>query len=73
MIGCFGYLIDVFIFFLFPSYRAISIPGLAVAAIAEVSTIVWLLLKGAKIPSKGADKESKEEKVEKKRKLERED
>jgi len=50
MIGSCGYLIDVFISFLFPSYRAISIPGLAVATIAEFSLPMGLLLKGAKIP-----------------------
>jgi hypothetical protein len=64
MFGCFGYLIHVFQYFLFPSYEVIAYPGLAVATIAEFSLLGWLLLKGAKIPSKGADKESKEEKVE---------
>ena len=49
MIGCFGHLIDIFTFFLFPSYEVITYPGLAVATIAEFSFCGWLLLKGAKV------------------------
>ena len=52
MIGCFGYLIDVLQFFLFPGYEVITYPGLAVAAFAELSFPVWLLLKGVKVQPK---------------------
>ena len=50
IIACFGYLIELITFFLFPSYQVITYPGLAVATIAEFSFCGWLLLKGAKIP-----------------------
>jgi len=46
MIGCFGYLIDFFQYFLFPSYEVITYPGLAVATIAEFSLCGSLLFKG---------------------------
>jgi hypothetical protein len=49
MIGCFGYLIDFFQYFLFPDYEVITYPGLAVATIAEISLCGWLLLKGVKV------------------------
>ncbi len=48
MIGCFGYLIELFTVFVFPSYEMISYLGLAVAIIAEFSLTFWLLLKGVK-------------------------
>lgn len=54
MIACFGYLIDVFVIFLFPSYEAIAYPGLAVAATAEISFGLWLLFKGLKKPRQDA-------------------
>lgn len=44
--GCFGYLIDFFVRFLLPSYPMISIPGLAIATIAEISAIGMLLIHG---------------------------
>ena len=46
MIGCFGYLLDFFQYFLFPNYEVITYPGLAVATIAEFSLCGWLLIKG---------------------------
>lgn len=49
MAGCFGYLIDFFQNFLFPAHHVISYPGLAIATIAEVSFLLWLLIKGADI------------------------
>lgn len=54
MIACVGYLIDVFLVFLFPSYEAIAYPGLAVAAIAEISFGLWLLFKGLQKPPQDA-------------------
>ena len=51
MITCFSILIEVFTFFLFPSYRAIiSQVVMAPAAIGEFALCGWLLIKGAKIP-----------------------
>jgi len=48
MIGCFGYLIDFFQYFLFPDFEVVTYPGLAVATIAEFSLCGWLLIKGVK-------------------------
>ena len=48
MMGCFGYLVELFIIFVFPNYEMISYLGLAVAIIAEFSITFWLLLKGVK-------------------------
>jgi len=53
MIGCFGYLIDVFQYFLFPGYEIITYPGLAISTIAEISFPIWLLLKGVKTQQPG--------------------
>jgi len=50
MIGSFGYLLVLFHFFLFPSYEMISVPGAMVAGLAELSLMVWLLVKGVKTP-----------------------
>jgi hypothetical protein len=49
MIGCFGYLIEVFQFMLFPGYEVITYPGIAVATIAEMSLMFWLLFKGVDV------------------------
>jgi hypothetical protein len=46
MVGCFGYLIECLTIFLVPSYKMITYPGLAIAAFAEISCILWLLIKG---------------------------
>lgn len=48
MLGCFGYLIDCLVNFLFPSYKVITYPGIGISAVAEFSFIFWLLFKGAK-------------------------
>ena len=48
MIGCLGYLIDFFQYFLFPKYEIVTYPGLAVATIAEISLCLWLMIKGVK-------------------------
>ncbi|MBA7524356.1 hypothetical protein ES705_16493 [subsurface metagenome] len=51
IIACFGFLVDFFTFFLFPSYAAIISPIVfAPAAIAKFSFCGWLLIKGVKIP-----------------------
>ncbi|MBI9046059.1 MAG: DUF4386 domain-containing protein [Anaerolineaceae bacterium] len=46
VIGCFGYLIELFVFFVFPSYEMIAYLGIAAAIIAEISFCSWLLVKG---------------------------
>ncbi len=46
MLGCIGYLTELFVVFVFPSYEMISFLGLAVAIVAELSFTFWLLLKG---------------------------
>jgi len=45
MIGCFGFLIDFFIFFLLPSYEGI----MRVFGLSEWLFCRWLLLKGVKV------------------------
>ncbi len=50
MIASFGYLIEFVVLFLFPDYEEITYPGLAMAAIAEISFCLWLLVKGVKVP-----------------------
>jgi hypothetical protein len=49
MIACFGYLIDVFTFFLFPNFDA-TIGQFTF--IGELIVPFWLLFKGGKIPEK---------------------
>lgn len=54
MLAPVGYLIDFLVLFLSPSAEEITYPGLALAAIAEISFCLWLLVKGvntAKLPS----------------------
>ncbi len=48
MIGCFGYLTELIIVFVFPDYEIISFIGLGLAIIAELSFTLWLLIKGVK-------------------------
>jgi hypothetical protein len=51
MIGCFGYLVDLFAQFLAPDLAAVLAPFvLTPPAVAEVSMLLWLLVKGAKAP-----------------------
>jgi len=49
MIGGAAYILDSLTFLLLPSYRTfVSRPAMAAFAIAEISTILWLLIKGVK-------------------------
>jgi hypothetical protein len=48
MVGCFGYLIDFIVNFLFPEYKVVTYPGLLIALIAEFSICFYLLIKGVK-------------------------
>ncbi len=50
MLACFGHLIQYFQVFLFPDYKAITYPGLAIATIGELSLCFWLLIKGVTVP-----------------------
>jgi hypothetical protein len=49
MISCFAYLIDVFLFFLLPSYEGVFLTVLGVFSLTELVFGVWLLVKGVKI------------------------
>ena len=49
VIGCFGYLFELFVVFVFPNYELLSFLGLALAIIAEFSFTFWLLLKGVNV------------------------
>ncbi|MBL8995449.1 MAG: DUF4386 domain-containing protein [Spirochaetia bacterium] len=49
MLGCFGYLADSFLAFTFPALSAYAAPGIWVSAIAELSFIFWVLIRGIKI------------------------
>lgn len=50
MIGCLGHLVDVIVRFLVPGFGATLSPfALAIPAIAEISFIVWLLVKGVRV------------------------
>ncbi|MDH6195940.1 hypothetical protein M2272_002580 [Mycobacterium frederiksbergense] len=52
MIGCFGHLMDVFARSLTPNFGETASPfALGVAAVAELSFIVWLLVKGVEVPA----------------------
>ena len=42
-------LIWFFQFFLFPDYKAVSYPGLAISFIAEAALCLWLLIKGVNV------------------------
>jgi len=52
IIGCFGFLVDTFTIFLFPSYEATILQSIlsTLPIIGEFSFCGWLLIKGAKIP-----------------------
>jgi len=51
MLGCFGYLINVFVAIFIPEYTVITYPGTAIASLAEFSFVFWLLIKGTKEPA----------------------
>jgi len=48
--GALGYLLESLMYFLFPDYVAIALPGLVVGTIGEIALTLWLILKGHKIP-----------------------
>ncbi|MGV0810941.1 DUF4386 domain-containing protein [Mycolicibacterium boenickei] len=52
VLGCFGHLVDVFARFLAPDFGVVISPfALTVAAVAELSFIGWLLVKGVQAPA----------------------
>jgi hypothetical protein len=53
MLGCFGYLTELFVSFAFPSFEVLIFLGVAVAIVAELSLTFWLLLNGAKAAPRG--------------------
>ena len=48
MLGCFGCLIELIQFFLFPGWEVVTYLDFAIGAIAEISFCLWLLIMGAK-------------------------
>jgi hypothetical protein len=48
--GILGYLLESLMYFLFPDYVGIALPGLVIGTIAEIGLTLWLILKGDKIP-----------------------
>ena len=55
IVGGFGYLFVLLVFFMFPSFMAISVVGAVPAGLAELSLMAWLVIKGANIPESEAD------------------
>ena len=49
MLGCFGYLTELFVSFIAPSLDVLIFLGIAIAIVAELSFTFWLLLKGPNI------------------------
>jgi hypothetical protein len=54
MIGGVAYLVDFTAYFLLPAAASTVAPVLAISAVAEVSFILWLLVKGAKTAGSGS-------------------
>jgi hypothetical protein len=49
LIAGIGYIVDSFTFMLFPNYRAFTFqPALIFSGLGELSTMLWLLIKGVK-------------------------
>ena len=49
IIGFLGFLIDFFVFFLFPNFRATIEPVLQITSIGEILIALWLLIKGVNV------------------------
>ena len=52
MVGCFGYLADSFAGLVMPDWRSLTAKGVMVPAVAELTTVFWLLVLGVKCPAK---------------------
>jgi hypothetical protein len=50
ILGCFGFVIDSFQYFMLPDLEVITYPGALVSVIAEFGFCGWLMVKGEKIP-----------------------
>jgi hypothetical protein len=48
LLGGAGYLVNCGVHFFAPGLRALTYPALAIAVLAEVSTITWLLARGSR-------------------------
>lgn len=48
MLGCFGYMLEFLVEFLFPQYPGVAIPGLILASAGEFSFLFYILIKGLK-------------------------
>jgi Domain of unknown function (DUF4386) len=53
MVGCFGYLLDAFVGLVMPEWQALAAQGVMLPALAELATVVWLLVFGVKHPAQG--------------------
>lgn len=51
MVGCFGYLADSFAGLVMPDWRVLTEKGVMLPALAELATVVWLLVFGVKHPA----------------------
>ena len=49
IIGCFGYLLEFFTFFLFPDFNAAIEPVFTITGIGEFLLVLWLLIKGVNV------------------------
>lgn len=57
MLGCFGYLVDACAGLVMPDWQALTKQGVMLPALAELATVLWLLVFGVKHPAQGeADK-----------------
>jgi hypothetical protein len=48
IVGSFGFVFEFFVYFLLPDYKVLTYPGMVIGAIAELSTIFWLMVFGIK-------------------------
>jgi hypothetical protein len=51
MVGCFGYLLNAFAGLVMPEWEALAAQGVMLPALAELATVIWLLVFGVKRPA----------------------
>lgn len=51
MLGCFGYLVDVCAGLVMPDWQTLTKQGVMLPALAELATVLWLLVFGVKHPA----------------------
>jgi hypothetical protein len=52
MVGCFGYLADVFAGLVMPVWQTVTDKGVMLPGLAELATVIWLLVFGVKHPAR---------------------